>query len=262
MDTRSGNQSQNAKSAAEGFDAVYSALQHSPTWRRIGREAYGDDYPEEADPFSTVTLTDLRRIAHELRVGPGQTFADIACGHGGPGLWVTRETGARLVGIDISQVAIEQARRRAEAFGLAGRAAFIVGDAAATSFSSASLTSVMSVDAFWLFPDKPSAAAEIARILQPGGRLVFTTWDCTITPPGWQPQLADHHALLQQAGFVVETYEETPDWERRQRAFYDAFDAARTELVAEMGDLAHGLFSDPSYIIYRKRILVVARKNI
>ena len=119
----------------------------------------------------------------------------------------------------------------------------------------------MSVDAFWLFPDKPAAVAEVARILQAGGHFVFTTWECRITPPGWPPQLADHHDVLEQAGLVVETYEETPDWVRRQRVVSEAVRAARAELIAEMGDVADGLHSDPAYIAYRRRILVVARKH-
>lgn len=260
MNDQESEQSPAARQPAAGFNAVYAAIQHSQTWRRIGREVFGDDYPEEADPFSRVTLTDLGRIAHELAVGPGQTFADIACGAGGPGLWVARETGAALVGIDISSAAIGQAQERAKTWGLTERATFHVGEAAATGLASASLAGVMSVDAFWLFPNKPAAAVEIARILQPAGRLVFTTWDCRITPPGWAPQLADHHDLLQQAGFAIEVYEETPDWEQRQRAFTDAYIRAQAELVAEMGDLGHGLVSDPAYIAYRTRILVVARK--
>jgi hypothetical protein len=84
------------------------------------------------------------------------------------------------------------------------------------------------------------------------GRFVCTTWECRITPPGWPPQLADHHDILEQAGLMVEIYEETPDWERRQRAFTEAYLAAQADLV--------GLMSDPAYLVYRRRILLVARK--
>ncbi len=246
---------------AAGFDAVYRALPQSQTWRRIGREVYGADYPEEAEPFSTITLTDLHRIARELAVGPGQVFADIACGHGGPGLWVARESGAALVGIDISPVAIAQATERAQAFGLSERARFLVGTAEKTGVDAASVAGVISIDAFWLFPDKSAAAAEAARMLTPGGRFVFTTWECSITPPGWQPQVADHHDLLQDAGFVVEVYEEMPDWEQRQRAFTATILAARAELIAEMGPIAEHLVTDPAYISFRKRVLIAARKR-
>jgi hypothetical protein len=99
-----------AERVAASFDAAYTAVRRSPTFRRIGREVYDDAFPEEADPFSAVTLTDLRRIARELEVGPVQTCGDLACAAGDPGLWVARETGAALVGVDLSAVAIGQAR--------------------------------------------------------------------------------------------------------------------------------------------------------
>ena len=120
---------------AEGFDGVFAALAQSPTIRRIWREAYGDEYPEEAQPFGFITLSLLQRIAQEVHVGPGQTLADLACGSGGPGLWVARATGARLVGIDYSSVAVQQARQRAAAFGLSGKADFLVSEITARAIA-------------------------------------------------------------------------------------------------------------------------------
>src|SRR5579885_575833 len=104
-------------STAEASDGIFTALAQSPTIRRIWREAYGDEYPEEVQPFGFITVSMLQRIAREVLVGPGQTLADLACGSGGPGLWVARATGARLIGVDYSSVAIQQARQRAAAFG-------------------------------------------------------------------------------------------------------------------------------------------------
>jgi cyclopropane fatty-acyl-phospholipid synthase-like methyltransferase len=54
----------------------------------------------EADPRSSVTLAQLRAIARDLRVGPGQTVIDLGCCQGGPGSWVGRETGAAPLSID------------------------------------------------------------------------------------------------------------------------------------------------------------------
>jgi len=66
--------------------------------------------------------------------------------------------------------------------------------------------------------------------LRPGGRFVFTTWDVD------QPHMVrDHRPMLQAAGFEVEHYEMTPDWERRQRGVYAGVLAAKEQLIAEMG---------------------------
>jgi SAM-dependent methyltransferase len=253
-------------SAAESFNVLFAAVPHSPTLRQIWRVVYGLDYPEEADPFSFVTLTDLRRIAGALGVGRGQTMVDLACGRGGPGLWVARETGASLVGVDFSKVAVEQAEQRAGQLGLSERARFIVADAGATGLTGATVDAVMSVDAFWLFPDKSRVAAEVERILRPGGRFVFTTWDFDHALPGWPPQVPHHKDLLREAGFLVQTYEETPDWLSRQAAVYEGILTAQSKLMAELGesaasDIINEARQVPAVLGQSRRVLVVARRR-
>jgi SAM-dependent methyltransferase len=251
--------------AAESFNILFTAVARSATLRRIWRFVYGPDYPEEADPFSFVTLTDLRRIAAELGVGRGQTVLDLACGRGGPGLWIAQETGASLVGVDFSHVAVEHAQQRAAQLGLSGCARFRVGDAATTGLYDASVDAAMSVDSFWLFPDKLGASTEVARILRPGGRFVFTTWEFDLTPPGWPPQLSHHRDLLHEAGFILETYEETPDWRRRQLAVYAGILAADTELMAELGETAsRDIIAEarqvPALLGQSRRVLITTRR--
>jgi ubiquinone/menaquinone biosynthesis C-methylase UbiE len=257
----------------ETFDTLFAGSAKSPTLRRLWREAFGDDYAEEADPLSFVTLTDLRQIASEIRVRPGQTFVDLACGGGGPGLWVAPETRASLIGIDFSPVAVEHAIRRAVAFGLAERTRFQLGDFIATGLPTASFDGAMSVDALLFVPDKAAAAREVARILRTGARFVFTTWDWKMTPPGFPHQVNDHHALLRDAGFTVEAYEERPGWEARQRSFYTRVPAAQADLIAEMGEgaagytlfeanLLTGQMDGTDYLALSRRILVVARKTV
>ena len=245
---------------------MFAAVSQSPTLRNIWRVVYGLDYPEEADPFSFVTLTDLRRIAGELEVGRGQTLVDLACGRGGPGLWIAKETGASLVGVDFSEVAVDEARQQASQLGLSEHARFLVGNADATGLPESSLDAVMSVDSFWLFPDKPGAAAEVARILRPGGRFVFTTWDFDHTPPGWPPQVLHHGDLLREAGFLLKVYEETPDWLRRQVAVYEGILTSQPELVAELGEsAASDMIAEarqmPAVLGQSRRVLVVARRQ-
>jgi len=252
--------------AAEGFNVLFAAVSHSPTLRNVWRVVYGLDYPEEADPFSFVTLTDLHRMAGELEVGHGQTVVDLACGRGGPGLWIARETGASLVGVDFSEVAVAQAQQRASQLGQSEKARFLVGYADVTGLPGSSLDAVMSVDSFWLFPDKPGVAAEVARILCPGGRFVFTTWDFDHTPPGWPPQVAHHGDLLREAGFLIKTYEETPDWLRRQVAVYEGILTSQPELVAELGesaasDMIAEALQMPAVLGQSRRVLVVARRE-
>lgn len=253
------------------YGTKWSANDESPTRQRIKRAVYGDDYPVEADPRGYVTLTELRAIARDLRVGPGQTFADLGCGPGGPGLWIARETGAAVLGIDLSSVGIARAAERAGELGLADRARFQVADLTATGLPDASLDGAMSLDTLWAVPDKLGALREVVRILKPGARFVFTNWDRDRSPPGYPPPLNDHRPLLRQAGFEVETYRVQPDAEVQRRAVYEAFVAAEQDLIREMGQEGAqkvmfeakstlGLVDGTDYLAHSRRIYVVARK--
>jgi SAM-dependent methyltransferase len=254
------------------FDGAYASSAQSPTMGRIFQEVYGDDMPPaEVAAFSFVSLSELQRLARELQLGPGQAFVDLACGGGGPGLWVTRETGADLVGIDISPAAVEQAAGRALQFGLNGRASFKVGDFAATGLPEAAFDGAISIDALWLAFDKLAALREAARILRPGARFLFTTWEMTIPIPDFPPQVDDHRPLLHEAGFEVEDYGEAPDWERRQRGVYAGILASQAALIQERGEeaagfmiqeaqQATGLLDGVDYLAHARRVFIVARR--
>ena len=253
------------------YSAQYASHVDSPTRQRIRREVYGDEYPEDVDPRSFITRSELRSLADALRVGPGQTFVDLGCGHGGPGLWVARETGASVVGIDLSRPAIASAAQRAAELGVADRARFKVADLVATGLPDAAFDAAMSVDVLWSVPDKAAALREIARILKPGTRFAFTNWDRDLTPPGYLPPLGDHQPLLAEADFEVERYEVQSDAERR-RAYYERLVAAEEALRHEMGVEATarlmfeakgtlGLTDGIDYLAHSRRIVVVARRR-
>jgi ubiquinone/menaquinone biosynthesis C-methylase UbiE len=268
----SADQAAGGAPARDAYSAKYAAHVESPTRQRIRRAVYGEDYPAEADPRSYVTLTELHAIARDLRVGPGQTFIDLGCGQGGPGLWVARETGAAMLGIDLSSTGIARASEHAEEFGVADRARFQVADLASTGLPDASFDAAMSVDVLWSVPDKPGALREAARILKPGARFAFTNWDRDLSPPGYQPPLNDHRPLLEQVGFDVETYQVQPDAEVRRRAVYEALVAAEEDLIREMGEDGAaklmfeakgtlGLTDGIDYLAHSRRIFVVARRR-
>lgn len=56
----------------DSYSAQYASHVDSPTRQRIRREVYGDEYPEDVDPRSFITRTELRSLADALRVGPGK----------------------------------------------------------------------------------------------------------------------------------------------------------------------------------------------
>jgi len=241
------------------YEQVYKK-ERSESYRNIFREVYGDDYPEELNPDSFVTMTDLRTIAKKLNLGTGKSFIDLGCGRGGPGLWIARETGANYIGIDLSENAIKEAQHRSVNFKIKGIAKFQVGNMYSLNFSENSFDGAISIDVISFIPDPLAVFKETARILRSEAYFVFTTWENKKSAI-----INDYRPYLQDAGFSIKSYSETPDWKKRQSEVYQKTLELKKELIKDMG--REGAFA---YIMEAKtylptiddtkRILAVAMK--
>ncbi len=255
-----------------GYDAVYRGAPNSPTLRRLWHEhAEGADFPDEFGHISFTTLAELRRMAGELRLRPGDTLADLGCGMAGPALWLARETGARLIGVDMSSVAVELAAARAAGLGLGDRARFAVGSFAETGLDAASVDAATSEDALQYAPDKRAAFEEAARVLRPGGRFVFTAYELDPVNAANLPILGsdmvdDYRPVLEAAGFTVEIYEQVAGWPEPMSTTYAAVVAAKDAIAQEMGDAAVGALTlEMSLTLsrkpYKRRVLAAATRR-
>lgn len=247
-------------------------MPRSPTLLRIWKQLVaGDDYPDDFYHISFITLPDLRRLAGALGLSRGSTFADIACGMGGPGLWTARETGAGLSGVDLSTVAVAQAERRAQTLGLASTARFSVGSFADTGLETASMDAAMSVDALQYAPGKAAALREFARIIRPGGTLAFFAFElhperARGLPVIGEDLVGDYRPLLRGCGFRVLQYDQTPNWHDRLFAAFRAVIDAQQSLRQEMGDPATAAMLSEMTLtldrdIYSGRVFALARRE-
>lgn len=87
------------------------------------------------------------------------------------------EAGARLIGIDLTERAVEHTRRRLSLFALSSNLS--VGDAEALDFPDASFDVVYSWGVLHHSPDTPRAIDEVRRVLKPGGIariMIYHTW--------------------------------------------------------------------------------------
>jgi SAM-dependent methyltransferase len=108
---------------------------------------------------------------------PGQRILDLAAGPGEVGfaLLPLIQPDGELLSTDVAPEMVEVARRRAAALGLEN-VAFAVEDAARLTLPDASVDGVVCRFGLMLVPDMERAAAEIARVLRPGGRVVLAVW--------------------------------------------------------------------------------------
>jgi ubiquinone/menaquinone biosynthesis C-methylase UbiE len=223
------------------FDQAFSADAASARVRRVW-ELAAPDLPPEVEPFSFVSAGLLRHVAQALDLSPRQALVDLGCGRGGPGLWLAREADVSLVGVDFSPVAIDQATHRAALFGLAGRARFAVGDLTCTGLPDASADAAVSIDALQ-YAAGP-AAAEVRRVLRPGGRLVLTSWQPKVPDDARLPVRLriNWPQLLHSAGFADIEMEDRPEWHdlftRILRIALDLGDPGDDARLAELQDEA------------------------
>jgi ubiquinone/menaquinone biosynthesis C-methylase UbiE len=163
----------------------------------------------------------------ELIPPAGRTTLDLGCGEGRMGRWLAG-AGHRVVGIDSSPTLA-----RAAADG-GGYDAVVVGDAAALPWPADEFDLAIAYMALHDMPEPPAVIHEIARVLEPGGRLcvaivhplnrppegldeyfeeqrfkdVVTRNGLTMTFEGIDRPLESYTRALSAAGFVIEELRE------------------------------------------------------
>ena len=167
-----------ADSRVRHYDANYGNFQ-TELYAEIRREAFGEDIGQS----SWITADEQDRFLGLLELSPGKRLLDVACGSGGPALRIATKTGCSVVGIDMHEDAVSTANSLAAHDGLSDRAEFRVANAAEPlPFPDAFFDAITCIDAINHLPDRPRVLSDWARLLKPGGRLLFTD-PITVTGP-------------------------------------------------------------------------------
>jgi SAM-dependent methyltransferase len=206
--------------SAEYFDGWYADQAAAPTVAEIMNRHMGFPPGTRA---GVVVAEALPELTEELRLRPGSTLLDLACGKGAYGLLIARKAGTPLVGVDFSAQALTEARAQAARMGVSN-ASFRVGELTATGLPDASAEAVLCTDAIQ-FPDEPASAYdEIRRVLKPGGRVVLTCWEPVDRDDerlSLRVRRANLGAGLHQAGFTDVEVRDRPSWLAREHALWE-----------------------------------------
>jgi O-methyltransferase / aklanonic acid methyltransferase len=209
------------------------------------------------------------RLVELSEVSSGDRVLDVACGRGASLIPAARRAGptGEVVGIDLSGEMLERLRADLEGSGL-GNVTVGVGNALDLPFNDGEFDIVQCGFTIMLLPDPALAAAEMARVLRPGGRLAWSMptgagheWAFfqelvgsfaprakrpMPSPPGPPPDL---DALAESAGLtdrtIIDEVEEfifaDPDiwwrwvWSQGMRALLEALDADDVEAFRRAG---------------------------
>jgi ubiquinone/menaquinone biosynthesis C-methylase UbiE len=193
---------------------------------------------------SFLRATEIRRLARRAGIGPGVSVLDLCCGVAGPGRLIVAEQNCRYLGLDSSASAVRIAR------GQAGDLPCRFEQAEVPPLPDGRFDVVLLLEAMLAFPDRRTLLAEVARVLEPGGRFA-----CTLEegPPltaserarmpdadtVWLLELAEMTRLLREVGLTVTWQEE---WSAAHAAtatsLLQCFRADADTITGQVGPLA------------------------
>jgi SAM-dependent methyltransferase len=193
---------------------------------RVLAEVRQETYGEDVGQSSWTTADELRRLCAWAGLSPRTHGVDVCSGSGGPALFVARQSGCRLTGLDIHPGGLATARAQAAQSALQERVQFLTCDVTGPlPLEPDSVDAIWCIDSIIHLPDRLALLREWSRVLKPGGRFVYT--DPTLvtgmvskeevvvrgapgffmyTPPGINER------LIQQAGLLLlEQHDGTPN---------------------------------------------------
>ena len=155
-----------------------------------------------------MRAAEVRRLAHQARVGPGVSVLDLCCGVAGPGRMITAESGCHYMGVDHSASALDTARQ------LAGNLPCRFEQAHLPPLPEGRFEVVFLLETILAFPDKDALMREVARVLEPGGRFALTVEEgrpltqqeqaqMPAADTVWPIELAELTGVLRNVGLTV-----------------------------------------------------------
>lgn len=132
--------------------------------------------PEDLAPVDAFHIRGREatvELAARARLAPGLAVLDVGCGLGGSARYLAREHGCRVTGIDLTRDYVEAATALAGLVGLQSLVEFRQSSALALPFPDGRFDVVWTEHVQMNVADKRAFYRELARVLAPGGRLVF-----------------------------------------------------------------------------------------
>lgn len=223
------------------YDSAYGNFA-AGVYEQIRREAFGEDIGQN----SWLTADEYLRFFEWLSLDSASNVLEVACGSGGPALFIARKTGCRILGIDNNEHAIAAASKTARERELDSQLRFQLADASRKlPFEDETFDAVVCIDAINHLPDRLNVLADWRRLLRPDGRILFTD---PIVVTGWlsSEEIAvrssigyflfvppgEDERLLEKAGFGLLRREDVTENEAQvSRRWLDARARRRDDLI-------------------------------
>jgi SAM-dependent methyltransferase len=125
------------------------------------------------ESLAAQLLPAARVVVDSAGLRPAERVLDLGCGTGNAALLAADRCG-EVTGVDPASRLLGIARARAAREGK--KVTFRHGEAASLPIDDSAVDVILSVFALIFVPDPGAAAAEMSRVLAPGGRIVLSAW--------------------------------------------------------------------------------------
>lgn len=129
---------------------------------------------DDTDDIRTASRTTVDRMAAKVAPLKDKRIVDLGAGYGGAARVLAEEHGAHVACLNLSGVENERNRMLTAEAGLQERVEVIDGSFDDAPFEDATFDVAWSQDAILHAPDRLAVLDEVARLLKPGGELIFT----------------------------------------------------------------------------------------
>ncbi|CBJ39798.1 putative sam-dependent methyltransferase protein (plasmid) [Ralstonia solanacearum CMR15] len=159
-----------ASPRTEFYERAFGGF-HDQAVAEVRKETYGEDLGQ--NDWSTVD--EMRQFARWLELSPQSHLLDVCSGSGGPALFLARNSGCRVTGVDLHPDALQTARQLAQALELHDRSQFVECDVRQRMpFPDGTFDALWCIDSVIHIPDRLALLREWCRLLKPGGRFLYT----------------------------------------------------------------------------------------
>lgn len=144
------------------------AISGQPDGRGAGALNFGYWDNNASDLYSAQMALHEKITRHLGPLSPALEGLDIGCGIGGTAIRLARDTKARLIGLDLLDIHLTIARRRASAEAVSSNIEFNKGNSMAMPFQDSRFDFSYCIESSFHYPDHMAFLRENMRVLKPG----------------------------------------------------------------------------------------------
>lgn len=144
-----------------------------------------------------------KEMVDHIVPGPGKLILDVASGTAGVAIQLAARTGARVVGVDLTEQMLSQGQRNVAAAGRAAQIRLVAGRAEQLPYPDQSFDSLTFTYLLRYVQDPQAVLTELARVVKPGGRVASLEFMSPPSPLYWPFWWLYTRLLLPAGGYLT-----------------------------------------------------------